>query len=132
MASFTSVPLQPSHVQSDPPPVLKVPPYDTQSPCAVCVTGVLAPLSDADAVAAGFFPDTVNVPLSVEPAVSGAYCTVTLHCFFGPNAVPLQLSAVIENANDPDNNALKLPVALPPEFRNTNVCEPVVFASIVP
>jgi hypothetical protein len=57
---------------------------------------------------------------------------VTLQVFLGPRLVPVQPSAVTEKAEEPVSVTLRALVALPPEFLSVNVCEEVVFASIVP
>ena len=107
---------------------------DTTVSCTVgaWLTTLLLPVSEALALAAGFLLITVSVPVSLDPSVVGAYWTVMLHDFFGPRLVPVQLSAVTEKAEEPVSVTLRALVALPPEFLSVNVCEEVVFASIVP
>src|SRR5215210_1423156 len=74
----------------------------------------------------------VNVPLSLDPALLGAYCTVTLHDFFGPRLTAVQVSAVFENTADPLSNTFSAAVATPPEFVSVNAFRRVVPESIVP
>jgi hypothetical protein len=57
---------------------------------------------------------------------------VTLQLFLGPRLLPVQPSLVTEKAEEPVSVTWSALVALPPEFLSTNVCEAVVFASIVP
>jgi hypothetical protein len=135
LASKSSVLLhgQPLHVQSvEPVPVANVPPNDSQSRCDWLVAAVLAPVSEAVAVAPRLLPDALSVAVSLAPAVVGAYWMVTVHDFFGPRLVAVHVSAVFENADEPVSETLSAPVAEPPEFLSVNVFDAVVPASIVP
>jgi hypothetical protein len=131
--SSTSLIRQPLHVQSvEPVPVANVPPDDAQSRCDWLVAAVLAPVSEAVAIASRFLPDALSVALSLAPAVVGAYRTVTLHDFLGPRLLAVHVSAVTENADEPVSETLSAPVAEPPEFVSVNVLDAVVPESIVP
>jgi hypothetical protein len=104
----------------------------TKARLASTFGGVLFPVSETLALAGGFLLEAVSVALSVEPAAVGSYWMVTLHDFLGPRLVPVQPSAVTEKAEEPVSVTLRALVPLPPEFLSVNVCEEVVFASIVP
>jgi hypothetical protein len=58
-------------------------------------------------------PVAVSVALSVWPGVVGAYCTVTLHDFFELRLIPLQVSTVLVNADEPARVTVSVPLALP-------------------
>jgi hypothetical protein len=59
---------------------------------------------------------------------------VTLHCFFEPRLVAVQVSAVFENADElpAPNPTTRERAGETPVLFNTNVCDVVVFMSIVP
>jgi hypothetical protein len=73
----------------------------------------------------------VSVPVSLEPAVDCAYCTVTLHDLLGPR-LPVQVSEVFENADEPLSDTVRAPVADPPEFVSVYVFETLAPGSMVP
>src|SRR5215468_3951658 len=76
-------------------------------------------------------PVAVSVALSVWPGVAGAYCTVTLHDFFEPRLIPVQVSAVLVNADDPAKVTPSIPLTLP-EFVRVNTWDTFWPAFTVP
>jgi hypothetical protein len=65
-------------------------------------------------------PVAASVPMSPFVLI-GAYWTVTLQDLFGPSAFPVQPSAVIVKAADPDRLSVIVPEDLPPVLLSVKV-----------
>lgn len=81
------------------------------------VPAVLAPVRLALAAGvAGLLPLAVSVAASLWPADAGEYWTATVHDFPGPSAVPVQASAVIEDAAESESEMLSIPTPSRPSW----------------
>jgi hypothetical protein len=89
---------------------------------------MLFPVSVTDELAVDLLPLAVSVALSLSVLPLNEYVTVTVHVYFGPRLVPVQVFAVMLNRDDPDSVIFRAAVADLPEFVSVKILfvEPLV------